>query len=173
MENKKQTIKDYLIKYYYKFIGKLYGEEKPCKNEEFEKIVESKFDKNPNKDIDIEITLEVKTASGKCGKRKARSVVQFAEFFTKPLPEDTTRITFYGEFVERNESQEKLRSEKKKDRFAFKEQILVVDVLDDKHVRKATKQSIGKMNPNIKAFEKEDLESFSKVIKFEKKELTL
>ena len=168
-----RTVKQITIDYYYDFIKKLYGTDVVDKDKTFEKLVDAKFGKNPEKDIDIEVTLEIKTASGKKGTRKARSLGSIVENFTRALPEDTTRITFYGEFVERNEELDKLRSEKKKDRFAFKEQILIVDELDDKHVKRATKKSIEKMNPDVKAFTKEDLEEFSKVIKFEKHELTL
>ena len=62
---------------------------------------------------------------------------------------------------------------KKKEGFAFKEQIIVVDVLNDTNIRKVTKQSIAKINPNIKVFEKDELAEFSKIINFEKNELTL
>ena len=99
----------------------MYGEERIDKDLEFEKRVAEKFGGNPDKDIDIEVALGIKTKSGKTKVRQARSVVQFDEFFTKALPEDTSHIKFYGEFVERNANHEKVRAEKKKDRFAFQD----------------------------------------------------
>ena len=163
---------DYLIEYYYQFLEKLYGT-KPERNEDFEKRVLSKFGKNLDKDIDIEVVLETKTFSGEIKKRKARSVKQFADNSTGELPDDVKKITFYGQFVERNENQEKLHFDKLKDKFAFKEQILIVEKVDKKHVRKVTHQSSNQMNQNIKTFTKDELEEFSKIIKFEKNELTI
>lgn len=163
MDLKKITVQSGLIKSYYKFIGKLYGSDRVERNLDFEKRVVEKFGNEPDKDIDIEIALGVKTKSGKKSIRKQRSVVQFVEFFTKALPEDTTHIKFYAEFVERNNNQEKVRAEKKKDRFAFQEQIRIVE-----NIRRI---NLSRRNSDIKYFEKDNLERVSEIIKFEKREL--
>lgn len=165
MENLEGTTQGYLIKSYYNFISKLYGTDKVEKNLEFEERVKQKFGDKPDADIDIEITLGVKTKSGKTKVRKQRSLVQFNENNTRALPEDTTHIKFYGEFVERNNNQEKNKAEKKKDRFAFQEQIRIVQNIDRKN--------LSKKNPETKYFEMDDLGNFSEIIKFEKNELTL
>lgn len=165
MRELSESTKDFLIKTYYEFQKKLYGEKTVSRNLEFEKLVEQKFGKELDKDIDVEVTLGIKTRSGKKTKREARSLGQFVYNNTGVIPEDTTHIVFYGEFVERNDKGEKLRAEKKADRFAFQEQIQVVKNIDNKNLSK--KDSI------VKKFEKEDLESFSGIINFEKNELVL
>jgi len=165
MQNLKGTTQEYLIKSYYNFIGKLYGLNNVERDFEFEKRVADKFGGNPEKDIDIEIAFGIKTKSGKSKIRKERSIVQFVENNTGIIPDDTSHIKFYGEFVERNENQEKVRGENKKDRFAFQEQIRVVKNLENKN--------LSRKNTDTKYFEKEDLESFSEIIKYKNHELGL
>ncbi len=165
MENLEGTTQGFLIKSYYNFLCKLYGEKKVPKNEEFENLVAQKFGNEPNKDIDIEVILGYKTKSGKKMLRKPRSLIQFVENKTGVLPEDTTHIKFYGEFVERNNNDEKVRADKKKDKFAFQEQIQIVKNIENKN--------LSKKDLDVKKFEKEDVQSFSDIIKFEDLELML
>ena len=165
MRKLSESTKDFLIETYYEFKKKLYGDLAVSKDLEFEKLVEQKFGKELDKDIDVEVTLGIKTKSGKKTMRKPRALGQFVQNNTGVVPEDTTHIVFYGEFVERNDNGEKLRAAKKADRFAFQEQIQIVKNIDNKN--------LSKKDSAIKKFEKEDIESFSDIIKFETMELSL
>jgi len=160
------TTQGNLIKSYYNFLKKLYGMDHVERDLEFEKRVAEKFGKDHNKDIDIEVAMGIKTKTDKTKARKERSLGAFVDNFTKVLPEDTTHIKFYGEFVERNNNNEKVSAQKRKDRFAFQEQIRIVKNMDSKRL-------VRKENDQTKYFEKDDLESFSKLVKFEKHELVL
>ncbi len=165
MNDLEVTAQGYLIKSYYKFIGKLYGTDHVERDLEFEKRVAEKFGDNPNRDIDIEVVLGIRKANGEVKKRDPRSIVQFVENNTGILPENTSHITFYGEFVERNENHKQVRAKTRKDRFAFQEKIRIVKNIDRKN--------LSKKHPETKYFEKDDLGEFSEIVKFEKNELTL
>lgn len=161
-----KTNKDYLIKYYYDFMKKLYNVDSYPRNEEFEQRVNQQFGSNNDKDLDIDVTMLIKNDKGEEKKRK-RSLYQFANFNTRAVPYNTTCITFYGEFVQIDENGKKLSNQKKKDRLAFKEQIFTVEMDNAKYIRKATNRSIKKLNPDVKIFEQNDIANFKGIIKFD------
>lgn len=164
--------KTYITNLYKEFINKLYGEnynfEKLECFQEFKQRIDKAFGGNPNNEnIDIDITIKYKTKDGKWFKRSARSIRAFVDNGFKPLPDEVERIYFEAEFVEYIDgSLDKKKDVKKKNRVAFSEKILVVDEVDDKHVRKVTHQKIDKMNKDMQAYTKEDIESFNGLITF-------
>lgn len=172
MKKKIKTNKEYLIEAYYEFMEKLYGTSRG-KDEEFEKLVDEQFGSNPERDIDIEVTLKTKRENGETKTRGARSMHNFVSAHTKAIPADCTCVTFTGEFVEWIEDKKK-NSEKQKDRVAFNEEIFIVEEESKSLVRKATKRSPKQLaKSNAKLFTKADIEEFSGIIKFEDEGLTV
>lgn len=172
MKKKIKTNKEYLIEAYYEFMEKLYGTS-GAKNEEFEKLVDAQFGSNPDRDIDIEVSLTIKRESGATNTRLARSMHNFVSLYTRPIPNDCSCLTFTGNFVEWIEGKKK-ENQKAKDRLAFQEQIYIVEAEKKNLIRKATNRTAKQLEKsNAKVFTKDDIEQFSGIIKFGKDELTV
>lgn len=166
MENmineKERTNRDFLVDTYLKFIKKLTGDLGAYSL--IVNRIDAAFAGDFDRDIDIMVELVIKDKNGVIKTRPKRSIYQFVNFRTNKLPKDTVKVTFNAEFVEYINNVQ-VKAVKKKDRFAFKEEIVVVPKYKESLIRKITRKKMEELNEDVMIFTHEDLKDNSGILK--------
>lgn len=175
-----KSVKERYIDVFKEFFDKLYGVDLDYSNtKEFKNYLESieNASKRFGEDFDVMITIKHRFGDFKLkgidAYTRAKSMLEVVERGIT-LPDDVNSFEIIARIAVTKNGERKFLG--KKDEIVFSHRILLSDEVEDKKaVEKIVGQKVEKMDKKIRAFTKEDMSSFSKIIRFKptQKDLTI